>query len=133
MRLPSRPCGNKSSQTPLRIAQNKPKIKDFAICNDFLPCNSGKQALDCCWHNISSRDGLKKTWNTPSLKDDRHLVCSRATSGFTLPHPSQLYLVCFQFSFFSTTKIKKRFSFQISSPLILFPAVSLHMKLLCQV
>ena len=87
-----------------------------------------RQALDCCWRNISPRDGSTKTWNTPSLQDDRHLVCSRATSGFTLPHPSQLYLACFQFLFFSTTKIKKRFSFRISSSLILFPAVSLHMN-----
>ena len=44
------------------------------------------------------------------------------------PHPSQLYLVCFHFLFFSTTKIKKRFSFRILSSLILFPAVSLQMK-----
>ena len=87
-----------------------------------------RQALDCCWRYISLRDGSTKTWNTPSLQDDRHLVCSRATSGFTLPHPSQLYLVCFQFLFFSTTKIKKGFRFRISSSLILFPAVSLHMN-----
>ena len=87
-----------------------------------------RQALDCCWRNISPRDGSTKTWNTPSQQDDRHLVCSRTTSGFTLPHPSQLYLVCFQFLFFSTTKIKKRFSFRISPSLILFPAVSLHMN-----
>ena len=87
-----------------------------------------RQALDCCWRNISPRDDSTKTWNTPSLQDDRHLVCSRATSGFTLPHPSQLYLVCFQFLFLSNTKIKKRFSFRISSSLILFPAVSLHMN-----
>ena len=35
MRLPSRPCGNNPSQTPLRIAQNKLKTKDFAICINF--------------------------------------------------------------------------------------------------
>ena len=69
-----------------------------------------------------------ETARRSSLQDDRHLVCSRATSGFTLSHPSQLYLVCFQFLFFSTTKIKKRFSFRISSSLILFRAVSLHMN-----
>ena len=61
-----------------------------------------RQALDCCWRYISPRDGSTMTWNTPSLQEDRHLVCSRPTSGFTLPHPSQLYLVCFQFLFFST-------------------------------
>ena len=89
-----------------------------------------RQTLDCCWRNISPRDGSTKTWNTPSLhvQDDRHLVCSRATSGFTLPHPSQLYLVGFQFLFFSNRKIKTRFSFRISSSLILFPAVSLHLN-----
>ena len=45
---------------------------------------------------------------------------------FYPPHPLQLYLVGFQFLFFSNTKIKKRFSFRVSS-LILFPTVSLHM------
>ena len=87
-----------------------------------------RQTLDCCWRYISTRDSSTKTWNTPSLQKDRHLVCSRATPGFTLPHRSQLYLVCFQFLIFSTTKIKKRFSFQIWSSLILFPAVSLLMN-----
>ena len=84
-----------------------------------------RQALDCCWRSISPRDGSTKT---PSLQDDRHLVCSHATSAFTLHQPSQLYLVCFQFLFLSNTKIKKRFSFRISSSLVLFPAVSLHMN-----
>ena len=94
----------------------------------IISLKTSRQALDCCWRYISPRDGSTKTWNTPSLQDQRHLVCSRATSGFTLPHPSQLYLVCFQFLFFSTTKIKKRFTFRISSSLILFPAVSLHIN-----
>ena len=94
----------------------------------IISLKTSQQALDCCWRYISPRDGSTKTKNTPSLQDDRHLVCSRATSGFTLPHPSQLYMVCFQFLFFSTTKIKKRFTFRISSSLILFPAVSLHMN-----
>ena len=86
-----------------------------------------RQALDCCWRNISPRDGSTKTWNTPSLQDDRHLVCSRATSGFTLPTRYSYIWSVFNFCFFSNTKIKKRFSFRVSSSLILFPAVSLHM------
>ena len=51
------------------------------------------QALDCCWRNISVRDSSTKTRNTPSLQGDRHLVCSRATPGFTLsfPHISPTY------------------------------------------
>ena len=61
------------------------------------------------------------TRRPPSCLQSRHF-------RFYPPHPSQLYLVCFQFLFFSNTKIKKRFSFRISSSLILFPAVSLHMN-----
>ena len=106
------------------------------VCTDsalhYLGHDTGKLQI-AVGVTFPPRDGSTKTWNTPSLQDDCHLVCSRATSGFTLLHPSQLYLVCFQFLLFSTTKIKKRFTFRISSSLILFPAVSLHMKLLCQV
>ena len=61
------------------------------------------------------------TRRPPSCLQSRHF-------RFYPPHPSQLYLVCFQFLFFSNTKIKKRFSFRILSSLILFPAVSLHMN-----
>ena len=57
----------------------------------------------------------------PSCLHSRHF-------HFYTPLPSQLYLVCFQFLFLSNTKIKKRFSFRISSSQILFPAVSLHMN-----
>ena len=69
------------------------------------------------------RHGLPSftTRRPPSCLQSRHF-------RFYPPHPSQLYLVCFQFLFFSNTKIKKRFSFRISSSLILFPAVSLHMN-----
>ena len=34
--------------------------------------------LETAWRRHATR-------NTPSLQDDRHLVCSRATSAFTLP------------------------------------------------
>ena len=57
----------------------------------------------------------------PSCFDSRHF-------RFYPPFPSQIFLVGWQFLFFSNTKIKKRFSFRISSALILFPAVSLHMN-----
>ena len=50
-----------------------------------------RQALDCRWLNISSKDSSTKTRNTRSLQDDRHLVCSRATSGFTLPFHNRYF------------------------------------------
>ena len=56
-----------------------------------------RQAFDCCWRNISPRDGSTKTCNTPSLQDDRRLVCSRATSGFTPPPVTVIFGL---FSFF---------------------------------
>ena len=34
---------------------------------------------------VDSSASFKPVINTPSLQDDRYLVCSRATSGFTLP------------------------------------------------
>ena len=49
------------------------------------------------WRNISPRDGSTKTCNTPSLQDDRRLVCSRATSGFTPPPVTVIFGL---FSFF---------------------------------
>ena len=94
-----------------------------------------RQALASCWRNISARDSLTKTRNTehsftarrpPSCLQSRHF-------RFYPPLPSQVFLIGWQFLFFINRKIKKRFSFWISSSLILFPAVSLHMKLLCQV
>ena len=47
-----------------------------------------------------------------------------------LPSPTRHSYIwsVFNFFFLSNTKIKKRFSFRISSSLILFPAVSLHMN-----
>ena len=87
-----------------------------------------RQTSDCCWRNISSRDSSTKTRiiplgtrGAPSCFDSRHF-------RFYPPFPSQIFLVGWQFLFFSNTKIKKRFSFRISSALILFPAVSLHMN-----
>ena len=53
------------------------------------------------------------TRRPPSYLQSRHF-------RFYPPHPLQLYLVGFQFLFFSNTKIKKRFSFRVSSSLILF-------------
>ena len=50
-----------------------------------------RQALDCRWLNISSKDCSTKTRNTRSLQDDRHLLCSRATSGFTLPFHNRYF------------------------------------------
>ena len=47
---------------------------------------------------------------------------------FYPPLPSQIFLACWQFLFFINTKIKKRFSFWISSALILFRAFSLHLN-----
>ena len=70
-----------------------------------------RQALDCCWRNISPRDGSTKTWNTPSLQDDRHLVCSRATSGFTLPTRYSYIWSVFNFVFSLIRKSKSDFHF----------------------
>ena len=87
------------------------------------------------WRNISARDSLTKTRNTehsftarrpPSCLQSRHF-------RFYPPLPSRVFLIGWQFLFFINRKIKKRFSFWISPALILFPEVSLHMKLLCQV
>ena len=91
--------------------------------------------LASCWRNVSARDSLTKTRNTehsftarrpPSCLQSRHF-------RFYPPLPSQVFLVGWQFLFFINRKIKKRFSFWISPALILFPAVSLLMKLFCQV
>ena len=85
--------------------------------------------MDCCWRNISARESSTKTRNTSSLQGDCHLVCSRATSSFTPPPPVTdifgLLAICF---IYINTKIKKRFSFCISSALILFRAFSLHLN-----
>ena len=70
MRLPSRPCGNNPSQTPLRIAQNKPKTKNFAICNDFLPCNSESQ-----------KDSVTKHWHLITGKNTLALIYPQAPTG----------------------------------------------------
>ena len=40
---------------------------------------------------ISSKDSSTKTRKTRSLLDDRHLLCSRATSGFTLPFHNRYF------------------------------------------
>ena len=50
-----------------------------------------RQALDCRWLNISSKDSSTKTRNTRSLQDDHHLLCSRANSGFTLPFHNRYF------------------------------------------
>ena len=70
-----------------------------------------RQALDCCWRNISPRDGSTKTCNTPSLQDDRHLVCSRATSAFTLPSRHSYIWSVFNFCFYRIQKSKNDFHF----------------------
>ena len=58
-------------------------------------------AVSCCWSNISViiRDSSTKTQNTPSLQGDRHLVSSRATSGFTLPSRHSYFLPVGNFCF----------------------------------
>ena len=58
-----------------------------------------RQALDCRWLNISSKDSSTKTRNTRSLQDDRHLVCSRATSGFSLPFHNRYFWLVGNFVF----------------------------------
>ena len=91
--------------------------------------------LDCRWRNSSSRDSSAKTrntpnlvpgssgqredlgdevGNTPSLQDDRHLVCSPATSGFTLPASITGTFGRLAVLFFVNAKIKRRFYFWIS-------------------
>ena len=58
-----------------------------------------RQALDCRWLNISSKDSSTKTRNTRSLQDDRHLVCSLATSGFSLPFHNRYFWLVGNFVF----------------------------------
>ena len=65
-----------------------------------------RQALDCRWLNISSKDSSTKTRNTRSLQDDRHLLCSRANSGFTFPFHSRYFWLVGNFVFINK-KIKK--------------------------
>ena len=106
------------------------QLNSLKICRPWY-----RQALASCWRNISAKDSLTKTRNMehsftsrrpPSCLQSRHF-------RFYPPLPSQVFLVGWQFLFFKNRKIKTRFSFWISPALILFPAVSLHMKLLCQV
>ena len=91
-----------------------------------------RQTSDCCWRNISARDSSKETRNTRRQDDKmtRRRPCCFRSRHFRLypPLPSQGFLVGWQFLFSSNTKIKKRFSFRISSALIKFPAVSFHMN-----
>ena len=62
------------------------------------------------------------TRRAPSCLPSRHF-------RFYPPPPVTVIFGLFSiFFFFSTTKIKKRFTFRISSSLILFPAVSLHIN-----
>ena len=72
------------------------------------------------------RHGTFTTRLPPSSLQSRHF-------RFYSPLPWQVILDGWQFLFFINRKIKKRFSFWISPALFLFAAVSLHMKLLCQV
>ena len=89
-----------------------------------------RQALDCRWLNISSKDSSTKTRNTRSLKDERHLVCSRATSGVTLPFHNRYFWSVGHFVFINT-KIKKRFLFCISPAVTPFLAEFVTHELLC--
>ena len=73
------------------------------------------------WNKNQMDENHTDPRRAPSCFDSRHF-------RFYPPFPSQIFLVSWQFLFFSNTKIKKRFSFRISSALILFPAVSLHMN-----
>ena len=74
-----------------------------------------RQALDCRWLNISSKDSSTKTRNTRSLQDDRHLVCSRATSGFTLPFHNRYFWSVGNFVFHKYENQKTIFSFNFTS------------------
>ena len=80
-----------------------------------------RQALDCCWRNISPRDGSTRTWNTPSLQDDRHLICSRGTSGFTLPTRYSYIWSVFNFCFSLIRKSKNDFHFGFHHHWYCFP------------
>ena len=77
-----------------------------------------RQALDCCWRSISPRDGSTKT---PSLQDDRHLVCSRATSAFTLPTLHSYIWSVFNFCFYRIQKSKNDFHFGFHHHWYCFP------------
>ena len=52
----------------------------------------------------------------PSLQDDRHLVCSRATSGFTLPFHNRYFWSVGSFVFHKYKKSKNDFSVFWLSP-----------------
>ena len=61
------------------------------------------------------------TRRPPSCLQSRHF-------RFYPPPPVTVIFGLFSIFVFSTTKIKKRFTFWILSSLILFPAISLHMN-----
>ena len=68
--------------------------------------------------SVKGEDPGDKVGNTPSLQDDRHhhhLVCSRATSGFTLPFHNRYFWSVGNFVFHKYENQKTIFSFNFTS------------------
>ena len=80
---------------------------------------------------ISSKDSSTKTRKTRSLLDDRHLLCSRATSGFTLPFHNRYFWSVGNFVFHIKYENQKRFLVSISPAVTPFLAEFVTHELLC--
>ena len=89
-----------------------------------------RQALDCVGLTFPLKTARRRHGTLFHLKDDRHLVCSRASSGVTLPFHNRYFWSAGNFVFINT-KIKKRFLFCISPAVTPFLAEFVTHELLC--
>ena len=86
-----------------------------------------RQPSDCCWRSISARENSTQTRNIPGDKATAILLSVAPLPALPSPPIKGIFgrLAVFVFLKYEN---QKTISFRISSALILFPAVSLHMN-----